>query len=142
MQADAHPDRHGHRSVAEQQEISDRASEITDAYAVIKAPHRRATHLLELLGAPITEEDGGSLLGPGFLMEVMEIREQLEDAGDDVDCLQKLRGRNQNSVEILLEDLRTAFDVTGDVDEARLLTARLQYLQKIEEEIHARMPVM
>ena len=80
VQAEAHPDRHGSADASAQQAIADHASAITDAYAVLKAPHLRATHLLELLGAPLDEDTGGDVLGPGFLMHVMEVREELEEA--------------------------------------------------------------
>ena len=73
---DAEPAIAGH----EQQRVADYAADITDAYAVLKAPHLRATHLLELLGAPLEEGTAGSdVLGAGFLMHVMEVREELEE---------------------------------------------------------------
>ena len=82
LMAECHPDRFGQSSEAERAAAADRAAAITDAYSVLCRPYQRATHLLELLGAPLTEEDGTSggaaLLGPEFLMEVMELREELE----------------------------------------------------------------
>ena len=55
--------------------------------------------------------------------------------------LQALRSANRETVAELLEQLGVAFAASSGLDEARALTARLQYLQRIEEEIHARMPV-
>ena len=57
--------------------MADQAASVTDAYSELKQPHRRASHLLELIGGPLTEGDNGSLLGPPFLMEIMELREEV-----------------------------------------------------------------
>ena len=83
LMAGCHPDRFSAQGEQAVQEAGERASQITDAYTVLRYPHRRAVHLLSLLGAPLTEEMGGDDLGPGFLMEIMEIREELEESGTD-----------------------------------------------------------
>lgn len=108
---------------------------------------RRATHLLELLGMPIEETAGMELVGGEFLMEVMEVREELEElsqmqfegaaeAGDSSRRAQ-LRQENDSRVAALTAELADAFG-RPDLEQARMLTARLQYLQRIEDEIHAR----
>ena len=137
---EAHPDRHGRGSASEQQEAANYASEITDAYAVLRAPHLRAIHLLELLGAPLAEDTSSTLLNPEFLMQVMEIREDLEEFRDDPERLCSLRRANRASMRSVHIELGDAF-AENDLDRARELTARLQYLQKIEAEIHAHTPV-
>ena len=141
MQADAHPDRHGHCSPEEQQRLADHASEITDAYAILRAPHRRAVHLLELHGVPLAEGTSGDILGPEFLMHVLEVREELEEAREQPPQLQALSAANEEAMSELHADLQAAFDVANDLDAARALTARLQYLQRIEDEIRAHLPV-
>ena len=108
---------------------------------MLRAPHLRAAHLLELLGAPLNEETGGDVLGADFLMHVMEVREELEEADSHGPRLLELRAANQQAMAELHAQLRSAFDVTPDFEAARKLTARLQYLQRIEEEVHARLPV-
>ena len=107
---------------------------------MLSQPHQRATHLLELLGAPLAEGQDGGLLGPGFLMEVMEVREELEQMGSDMPRLRELRDANDASVGRIHAELVAAFD-SRELEQARALTARLQYLQRIEEEIHAQMPL-
>jgi molecular chaperone HscB len=141
LMAKAHPDRQGHLSLAKQEEAADHASDLTDAYAVLRSPHTRATHLLALRGEPLTEETSGDVLGPGFLMHVLETREELEDSGVDLERLRTMRDANQRDIRELLTQLRSAFDEVGDLKLARTLTAQLQYLQRIEEEIHAKTPV-
>lgn len=143
LQAEAHPDRHGQADASQQQAIADKASEITDAYAILKQPHLRATHLLELHGLPLNEETGGEVVGMDFLMDIMEVREELEEANNDPETLRTLRDANQQAMSELLEQLAAAFDddANSDLERARALTARLQYLHKIEEEIRARTEV-
>lgn len=145
LMADAHPDRHGTSAPEERQAAADHASELTDAYSILRAPHLRATHLLELLGAPLTEETHSDVLGPTFLMMVMEVREELEEAGTELPRLQELREENRVRVGDILAELTVAFESAktsaDELENARALTARLQYLQRIEDEIHARTPV-
>lgn len=140
LMSNSHPDRHGCSGAAVQQQAADHAAELTDAYRVLRSPHSRAVHLLELLGAPLNEETGGDLLGAGFLMQVMEVREELEEAGTQPARLQALRAANDVAVGELHVLLGGAF-ASQDLEQARSLTAQLQYLQRIEDEIHARMPV-
>ena len=105
-------------------------------------PYQRATHLLELLGAPLTEEDGTSggaaLLGPEFLMEVMELREELE-ARPAAPRLLELRDQNRGEAERLGADLAAAF-AAAELDEARQLAAQLQYVQRVADEISEQLP--
>lgn len=101
---------------------------------------RRASHLLELAGQPLNEEDGaGGLLPATFLMEVMELREELEDA-PDVARLALLQERNRAQMEALGSELALAF-ARQQMEPARKLTAQLQYLNRIGEEIDAQTPV-
>ena len=139
FQADAHPDRQHHRSTEEQQQLADHASDITDAYAVLRAPHMRAVHLLELLGTPLDEDTSSDVLGGEFLMDVMEVREELEEAGAEPSRLRTLREANQQSMDTLHAQLCQAFDDTRDLEAARALTARLQYLQRIDEEASSKL---
>ena len=142
LMAECHPDRFGQSSEAERAAAADRAAAITDAYSVLCRPYQRATHLLELLGAPLTEEDGTSggaaLLGPEFLMEVMELREELE-ARPAAPRLLELRDQNRGEAERLGADLAAAF-AAAELDEARQLAAQLQYVQRVADEISEQLP--
>lgn len=51
------------------------------AYHTLKDPLARAKYLLELQGVEVGESD--SLEDPALLMEVMEIREELDEATTD-----------------------------------------------------------
>lgn len=54
-------------------------AELNEAKRVLEDPERRANALLAKLGGPSKEEDRS--LPEGFLMEMMEVREQMEEDG-------------------------------------------------------------
>ena len=138
MMARLHPDRYGTASQEEKQSVADQAAAVTDAYSELKQPHRRASHLLELLGGPLTEGDSGSLLGPPFLMEIMELREELE-ARPAAPRLLELRDQNRGEAARLGAGLAAAF-AAAELDEARQLAAQLQYVQRVADEISEQLP--
>mmetsp|Transcript_14160 Transcript_14160/g.23568 ORF Transcript_14160/g.23568 Transcript_14160/m.23568 type:complete len:196 (-) Transcript_14160:103-690(-) len=129
-----HPDLFSRCSELEQQHAANRAAEVTNAYNVLKMPHTRATYLLELLGKPITEEAEGVELSSQFLLEVMEIREELESCPSQ-EQLRLLGARNDIRVASVHAALARAF-AANEVDSARTLTAQLQYLVRIGAEIN------
>lgn len=71
-----HPDRH--TDPVDQADAAERAAEINHAYAVLSDPERRADALLAQLGGPGKSDDKS--LPPDLLMDMMETREQMEEA--------------------------------------------------------------
>jgi DnaJ-domain-containing protein 1 len=67
----AHPDLGGEDGAQD-------SAALNDARATLADPERRANALLALLGGPTKEEDNA--LPDGFLMDMMEVREELEAA--------------------------------------------------------------
>lgn len=143
LMAQYHPDRyhslhdpsstsdHSPKSMDELHELS---SSITRAYDVLSDPHSRAEHLLELNDATITE-NCSELVDMALLMEVMEIREEIDEASDDAAILRTLMGQNEERMGKVVKMLGEAFDGRKDMEEARRLTAQLQYWKRIEEKI-------
>lgn len=81
----AHPDLAG-------DEGAPTAAELNEARATLAAPERRANALLARLGGPSKEDDNA--LPDGFLMEMMEVREELEAAHASGDPAQTQRLRD------------------------------------------------
>ena len=78
-----------------------------------------------------------------FLMWVMDVREQLEAVEQSAPKLESLRAELQEQLEINAAALTAAFERVGAgeegaIEEAQELTAVLQYLQRIQAEIHAK----
>jgi len=131
-----HPDRHTLKPIAEQEDISQAASKVTHAYQVLKLPHKRSVHMLDLLDSPLTEDCSGDLVGFDFLKTVMELREKIFDAGEveDKALINDLYKENQARIESICAELATAFK-TEDIPTAQKLTAQLQYWNRIDESL-------
>jgi len=128
------------------------ASIITHAYQQLANPHKRALHLLELLGNPQVEssttltEAGGSILDMDFLKQVMEIREEvdfilLSHQGEEKDAdkaLKPLWEENLNKIEHVCKELSDAFEA-GNLEQALQLAGKLQYWNKIDETIREKL---
>lgn len=133
-QAQTHPDRFASAAEAEREAAAARAAEVTDAYTILSRPHKRAAHMLELNGSPLTEEnEGAALLGPDFLMYIMEVREELDESPQPsrvAEILAEVATREGG----VCDELAAAFGA-NDTKSARALTGQLQYLHRVREEI-------
>jgi len=136
-----HPDKYHHHSSQpsspsderEQDDETQRelmASLVTRAYDTLKEPHTRATHLLEVLGRPILEAASGELVGPEFLLEIMELREAVQEQSDQ-DRLKEMLDANRRKMVEACDELTAAFQ-NDDLDKAMELSAQLQYWYRIE----------
>jgi molecular chaperone HscB len=129
LMAQHHPDR--------SRVTDDMASLITRSYDTLRYKHRRAMHLMELLGQAVDESSSGDLVGPGFLLEMMEAREEVERVVGD-DQLRPLLDDNRRRMEDMAVKLDQAVQ-QNDLETATRLTARLQYLNRLEETIREKM---
>jgi molecular chaperone HscB len=75
---EVHPDFHAGTSAANQAESLAATAAVNEAYLILKDDFRRADYLLGLLGGPTAGEVKD--MPQVFLMEMMEIREQIEEA--------------------------------------------------------------
>ncbi|WP_432799422.1 Fe-S protein assembly co-chaperone HscB [Poriferisphaera sp. WC338] len=89
LSAENHPDKF--IDPIEQIEAAERSAAINTAYHALKDPEERANILLTVLGGPSKEADNS--LPPTLLMEMMEIREEMEEAiaAKNESTLNKLR---------------------------------------------------
>ena len=137
LMSEYHPDRHGSKSLKEQEELEHKASAVARAYDTLKRPHERATHLLEILGRPMEEASTGDLVGSEFLMNIMEIRSAVEYTEGD-ENLKGLLEENEKRIQANNEELAKAFE-DRDLEKALELTARLQYFNRVDETIKEKM---
>ena len=137
LMKDLHPDRYATATKEVSDQKGSMATDVTRAYGVVRDPLLRAQHLLELHGTPIEELNDQSIIDHALLFEVMEIREQIEDASSD----EELRPILQSSLtkkDELIDQLAEAFQ-EGRIDDAKRTTAKLQYWVRIEETIVGKM---
>lgn len=84
-QRHSHPDRFSRAPATERAQVLRRATDLNDAYRVLKSDVRRAEYLLSLHGIDLSEaaeQAGGKkrILDPAFLGDVLELREELQEA--------------------------------------------------------------
>jgi len=72
-----HPDRFAAAPAAERAQALIKARALNDAYQVVRRPQRRAEALLARAGVVIGDHEK---LEPAFLMEILELREELAEA--------------------------------------------------------------
>jgi len=82
-----HPDRHVRADAGTRVKTALAASQLNQAYRTLRDPVQRAEYLLRLEGVEIADERGGRQVAPGFLLEVMELREQLAEAKAEGDLV-------------------------------------------------------
>lgn len=151
-QRHTHPDRFSRAPAAERAQVLRRATDLNDAYRVLKSDVRRAEYLLSLHGIDLSEsaeQAGGKkrTLDSLFLSEVLELREELQDAQSENDAPRIARigddiGRRMADETRELETRFAKLDKGGGSDAAQLeplaeILLRLRYYQRFLDEITA-----
>ncbi|KAJ1730446.1 molecular chaperone [Coemansia biformis] len=136
LQQAVHPDGFSQRGAAERGLAAAQSAWINHAYSTLKDPLPRARYLLRLHGREIGEDE--QVGDPELLMEIMESREALEAATTE-SRVANLRQCNNASLAHVVADLGRAFGA-GDLDSARRLTHRLQYLRRVAQAIDSWTP--
>ena len=83
LSREVHPDFHGNSGDLDRNASNELSSSLNGAYAVLRDPFRRADYLLTLLGGPAASELKD--MPKAFLMDMMDLREQLEAAKNDAE---------------------------------------------------------
>lgn len=77
-------------------------------------------------------------MGHSFLLQIMELRELVDDSTDDVPKLKQLLEENKQRIDQTMKELSGAFENKNFKDATRL-TATLQYWNRIHETIKEKM---
>lgn len=136
LMTEYHPDKHSSKTLQDREKVDGMASQITNAFQILRQPHTRATHLLELLGSPMEETSQSDLVGMEFLMQVMELREAVDSTSPA--SLKPIWDETQQDISHVVEELEAAFE-EEDISKSVELSAQLQYWHRIEETIYEKM---
>ncbi len=135
IQAEVHPDRFAHAGDAERRASMQMTTQVNEAYRTLKSPVRRASYILEMNGVD-TGFETNTAMPPEFLMEQMELREKLEEAGDasTLDLIRKDLFVARKALEARVAE---CIDVKRDYKSASEIVRKLKFLEKFGEEIDA-----
>jgi molecular chaperone HscB len=133
IQSQVHPDRFAHAGDAERRASLQWTTRVNEAFRVLKNPVSRARHLLELQGVDVAFETN-TAMPPEFLMQQMELREQLEEA-KGAKALDALRSSLLSEKKALEAEIAQAIDSRKDYKAASDLVRKLQFLHRLDEEI-------
>ena len=136
LQRRLHPDRFA-TSTQEQRDLADAASaRVNGATAVLRDDLKRADYLLLLETGTSVLDDETRTAPPSLLMEVMEVREAIDEATDG-GALEALVAANDVKVEDAKARLRAEVD-GGDLEAASNVVVELNFYGKIEGEALAK----
>jgi len=130
-----HPDRFVAKPADERARASAEAAALNDAYRTLKDPLSRAIYFATLKGVELPG-DGKTIDDPDLLMEVMDAREELQEASSvgEVDALAAFA---REDLEKGLATLPRLF-LANDKPAIRKTLLRLRYIDKFAEEAKAR----
>jgi len=129
-----HPDRYASAPAAERVAALSKARALNDAYQILKKPVPRAEYLLERAGVTIGTNER---LAPEFLMEILELREELaiaRQAGrlSDVEKLQNAMKARRNATLATLPPLFAAHDLPAIKEQLIVLRYLDRYLEECD----------
>jgi molecular chaperone HscB len=133
IQSKVHPDRFAHAGDAERRASLQWTTRVNEAFQVLKNPVTRARHLLELHGVDVAFETN-TAMPPEFLVQQMELRESLEQAKTPA-SLDEMRKRLRQDKAELQQQIGEAIDLKKDYGAAAGLVRKLQFLDRLDEEI-------
>jgi molecular chaperone HscB len=136
LQREAHPDRFAAQGEAAQRVAMQWSVRINEAYQRLKDPQRRAAYLCELHGAPIRAEDNTAMPAE-FLMQQMQWREDLEDAGSAA-AVDALDTEVQQARRAALERCATLIDTQHDFVGAAQQVRALMFIARFAKDIGQR----
>ena len=136
LQRQFHPDNFATASERDRLLAVQKASQINDAYQVLKNPISRAEHLLVQNGVDIRGEQQ-TMQDPMFLMEQMELREELEDiadSSDPEDALFAFEGKVSKMYKQQLSAIQQELDSEAWLEAADRVR-KLKFIAKLKNEI-------
>lgn len=136
LQSEVHPDRYASAPDMEKRIALQWATQVNEAYRILRQPLSRARYLLALQGID-TQEETNTSMPTEFLMQQMEWREQAEAAHrkHNLQALEHLLGDLKRQELSLQTDLKATLD-NKVWQQAALLVRKLRFIEKLEEEIY------
>jgi len=141
LQRVVHPDRYAHGSAQEQRLSLQQATLVNEAYETLKDPLKRARYLLLLHGIDMNAAQE-TTRDTGFLMQQLELREALANAGQQDDphaTLDELMQQINGMIKKLVAQMAMQFEsaMPEQLEQARESVRKMQFLNKLHAEAQA-----
>ncbi len=139
IQRSTHPDRHAHASKRDQLMSMQYTANINEAYQTLSSPLKRASYLLKIKGVDLSE-DNSTNMDPEFLMEQIELREELDQArhaSDPEAALEKVGSKlieQLNSYQALFRQQMDKLP-PETLDKAVEQVKKMQFVVKMQHEV-------
>ena len=134
LQSAIHPDRHATAPETQRRLAAQWAGQVNEAYRVLKSPLERGRYLLSLQGVDALAPTQTAMPAE-FLMQQMEWREELAEAGGDYAALSRLEQALQREHHGLLNALSCQLDELGHYEVAAETLRKLKFIARLEEEV-------
>eukprot|EP00892_Ulva_mutabilis_P007694 jgi/Ulvmu1/5297/UM022_0091.1 len=135
MQIFVHPDKHATKGDDVKGIAQEQSAHLNTGFSILRCPLARANYLLELEGKPI---DGQARIDdPAFLMEVMDLREEVS-AANGKEEIQQLLDDNLRRRTDYAERIRKAYN-ESDLDVMVELVQELTYFHRIEQSLREKL---
>ena len=128
LQARAHPDLHAPENKSHAQSTS---AHLNEAFRTLADPLMRAQYLLAQRGIDVAGDEAGKVADMGLLAEVMEAREEIEEAESEEE-LEEPKRINDRRISESVEALERLF-AADDLDGAKIEAVRLRYWTNIKQ---------
>ncbi|MAB99154.1 MAG: co-chaperone HscB [Pseudomonadaceae bacterium] len=130
-----HPDRFADADAREQRSALEKSASLNEAYQTLKNAPQRARYLLALSGPELPLEV--TVHDPDFLMQQIQLREELEDLQDaaDIDGVLRFKRSLKQAQDELNESFAVCWDDAARREEAERLMRRMQFLDKLSHEV-------
>eukprot|EP00735_Rhodelphis_limneticus_P003821 TRINITY_DN15346_c0_g1::TRINITY_DN15346_c0_g1_i1::g.22835::m.22835 TRINITY_DN15346_c0_g1::TRINITY_DN15346_c0_g1_i1::g.22835 ORF type:complete len:235 (+),score=-3.44,sp/Q8IWL3/HSC20_HUMAN/32.04/4e-25,HSCB_C/PF07743.8/2.4e+03,HSCB_C/PF07743.8/1.4e-13,DnaJ/PF00226.26/2.7e-07 TRINITY_DN15346_c0_g1_i1:49-753(+) len=137
LQRVLHPDRYARLSKEELALSEAQSTALNQAYQTLRRTHLRLEHLLRVHGIPLDEEYRE--VPHEVLLEVLEIREELEEAGSNMSRLAQIQ--TEASRRIAGFEIEAAERIeAGDLHGARDALVKLKYFIRILDQVNEKLP--
>lgn len=133
LQAEYHPDRHVNGSDRDRRLSVQIASWINQASETLQDPVKRARYMLEIGGADIPD-DSATTSDTAFLMEQLELREEIEacrEAADGLQRCQQVAEQLRQRAHDLAAEFVTSF-AAHELPKATQISHKMQFIQRLQ----------
>jgi molecular chaperone HscB len=136
LQSIFHPDRYVNASDQEKRLSVQQASWVNEAYQTLANPVKRARYMLEVSGLDMKDESQ-TTSDIEFLMEQIELREQMEavrDKPEPLDECDNIIKHLKHRSKQISDDFSNKFE-SGNLETAKLVSRKMQFIQRILEQV-------